>query len=362
VQIAQLHIKGRTFAMPERYNSSALTLVAVVVCLAAATVARTVIAPLAAALLIVALIWPVQARLERYLPNYLALFLSVVVIIASFAAFGSLTAWAFGRVTRWVVAEAGRFQSVYEQIATWLESHGIAIAGVWTAHFDARWILRTLQSITSRLNTTLSFWLIVFVYVVLLLLEIRDFERKAKNLANQRLGHLLVQGTEQSASRLRRYMAVRTQMSLVTGVLVCIFAHVIGLQFATEWGVIAFVLNFIPFIGPFFATTFPTLFAATQFETWYPVLGLFVGLNLVQFIVGSYIEPRVAGAALSISPSLILLSVFLWASLWGPFGAFIGVPISIVALTFCALHPSSRWIAELLGTAQPNRPLTQPMP
>lgn len=348
--------------MPERYNSIAVTLIAVVVTLAAATVARTVIAPLAAALLIVALIWPVQARLERYLPSYLALVLSVVVIVASFAAFGSLAAWAFGRVTRWVVAEAGRFQSIYAQMTAWLEGHGIAIAGVWTEHFNASWLLRTLQSITSRLNTTLSFWLIVFVYVVLLLLEVRDFERKAKNLRNHRLGQLLVQGTEQSASKLRRYMAVRTQMSLATGVLVWVFAQLIGLQFAAEWGVIAFILNFIPFIGPFLATTFPTLFASTQFETWYPVLALFVGLNLVQFIVGSYIEPRVAGAALSISPSLILLSVFLWASLWGPFGAFIGVPISIVVLTFCALHPSSRWIAELLGTAQPNGTPTEPMP
>lgn len=348
--------------MPERYNSIAVTLVAVVVTLAAATVARTVIAPLAAALLIVALIWPVQARLERYLPSYLALVLSVVVIVASFAAFGSLTAWAFGRVTRWVVAEAGRFQSVYVQMTAWLESHGIAIAGMWAEHFNASWLLRTLQSITSRLNTTLSFWLIVFVYVVLLLLEVRDFERKANNLRNHRLGQLLVQGTAQSASKLRRYMAVRTQMSMATGALVWVFAQLIGLQFAAEWGVIAFILNFIPFIGPFFATTFPTLFASTQFETWYPVLGLFVGLNLVQFIVGSYIEPRVAGAALSISPLLILLSVFLWASLWGPFGAFIGVPISIVVLTFCALHPSSRWIAELLGTAQPNSTTTEPMP
>jgi predicted PurR-regulated permease PerM len=338
--------------MPPRYYSTALAIIAVVVALVAASAAQTVVAPLAAAILIVAVIWPVQARCEAYLPRYLALVVSVIVIVACFAAFGSLAAWAFGRVTRWIVAEAGRFQSVYIQMTEWLESHGIAIAGVWSEHFNASWLLRTLQSISSRLNTTLSFWLIVFVYVILLLLEVRDFERRATNLRNQPLGQLLVQGTQQAAAKLRRYMLVRTQMSLATGLLVWGFAQAIGLQFAAEWGVIAFVLNYIPFIGPFFATTFPTLFASAQFETWYPVLGLFIGLNLLQFIVGSYIEPRVAGAALSISPSLILFSVFLWASLWGPFGAFIGVPISIVALTFCSLHPPSRWIAELLGSPQ----------
>ncbi len=352
--------------MPRGYSSAALPLIAVLIGLAAASAAQTVVAPLAAALLIVALIWPVQAWGESYLPRYLALIVSVIVIVASFAAFGSLAAWAFGRVTRWIVAEAGRFQSVYTQMTEWLEGHGIAIAGIWAEHFNASWLLRTLQGVTGRLNATLSFWLIVFVYVVLLLLEVRDFERRAHNLRNEQLGRLLVEGTQQAALKLRRYMLVRTQMSLATGLLVWGFAKAIGLQFAAEWGVIAFVLNYIPFIGPFFATTFPTLFASAQFETWYPVLGLFLGLNLVQFVVGSYIEPRVAGSALSISPSLILLSVFLWASLWGPFGAFIGVPISIVALTFCALHPSSQWIADLLGNAQhdgaPGKAMAQSLP
>ena len=84
-------------------------------------------------------------------------------------------------------------------------------------------------------------------------------------------------------------------MSAVTGLLVGAFAWVAGLPFAFEWGVIAFVLNYIPFIGPFVATLFPTLLAMTQFESWPAVLGVFVCLNVIQFVVGSYIEPRVAG-------------------------------------------------------------------
>ena len=348
--------------MTERFSAGALTVIAVIATLAAATAAQAVVAPLAAALLTVAVIWPLHARLEDRLPRYLALAISVLVIVACFASFGSLAAWAFGRVARWIVAEAGRFQSVYAQFAVWLEGHGIAIAGIWAEHFNASWLLRTAQGVTNRLNSMVSFWLIVFVYVFLILLEVRDFQRKAANSSNRELGQLLLRGTAQTAEKLRRYMQVRTQMSLATGLLVWGFAHLIGLQLATEWGVIAFVLNYIPFIGPFLATTFPTIFASVQFETWHPVLGLFIGLNLVQFIVGSYIEPRVAGAALSISPVLILLSVFLWANLWGAFGAFIGVPISIAVLTFCSLHPSWRWLAELLGTAKDGNPADRASP
>jgi predicted PurR-regulated permease PerM len=86
-----------------------------------------------------------------------------------------------------------------------------------------------------------------------------------------------------------------------------------------------------------------------QFATWQAVLGVCVCLNIIQFVVGSYIEPRVSGAVLAISPSLVLLSVFFWTFLWGLFGAFIGVPIAIAILTFCSYFPSSQWVAELLG-------------
>ena len=105
-------------------------------------------------------------------------------------------------------------------------------------------------------------------------------------------------------------------------------------------------MNYVPFMGPLVATVFPTLFAMTQFGSWQAVIAVFACLNLIQFIVGSYIEPRVAGSALSISPPIVLFSVFFWSYLWGVFGAFIGVPITIALITFCALHPSSRWLAE----------------
>ena len=69
-------------------------------------------------------------------------------------------------------------------------------------------------------------------------------------------------------------------------------------------------------------------------------VGVFICLNIIQFVVGSYIEPRVSGAVLAMSPTVVLLAVFLWTFLWGLFGAFIGVPIVIAIITFCSYHPS----------------------
>jgi predicted PurR-regulated permease PerM len=76
---------------------------------------------------------------------------------------------------------------------------------------------------------------------------------------------------------------------------------------------------------------------------------VFACLNLIQFLVGSYLEPRIAGNALSISPFVVLFAVLFWTALWGIAGTFIGVPIVIAILTICEYHQSSRWVAELFG-------------
>jgi AI-2 transport protein TqsA len=334
----------------------AQVLTAAILTVAALSLAGSVFAPVVFALFIIALVWPLQKALQAVLPQLLALAVSVVLMVVAFAAFSSLTVWAIGRIARWIVNDAARFQDFYDQAATWLEGQGIAVAGVWSENFNVSWMLRAVQTVTGRLNTTMSFWLVVLVYVILGLLEVDDFGRKVRALRNRESGEVLYQGSAATAAKIRRYMLVRTEMSVITGLLVWGFATLVGLPLAAEWGFIAFSLNYIPFLGPLVATVFPTLFAMTQFESWRAVIVVFACLNLIQFIVGSYVEPRVTGTTLSISPTTVLFSVFFWSYVWGVFGAFIGVPIAIAFLTFCAQHPSSLWLAELFGSPERNAP------
>jgi predicted PurR-regulated permease PerM len=325
-------------------------LIAVLAIFAAIRVASSVFAPVAGALFIIAILWPMQSRLQSRLPKLVALAIVMLITVVAFMLFASVVAWAFGRVGRWLVSDAAKLQLYHAHLKEWLESHGIAVAAVWTEYLDIGWLLRAAQTVTSRVNTTVTFWLVVLVYVVLGLLEVDDMGRRIRSLKNQQAAIVVVDGCVASAARLREFLAIRTLMSAITGALVWALAWLAGLQFATEWGVIAFALNYIPFIGPFIATTFPTVFALAQFASWQAALSVFVCLNIIQFVVGSYIEPRVHGNALAISPFVVLFAVFLWTFLWGLFGAFIGVPITIAILTFCAQHPSSRWLADLLGS------------
>jgi predicted PurR-regulated permease PerM len=340
----------------QQWMIALLGTLAAIAILASLYLASTVLAPVACAFFIIALAWPAQAALQARMPQLLALAIVVGTVVVVFVVFASIVAWGFGRVGRYLIADAARFQAIYEQVTLWLEGHGIAVNGIWTEHFNVGWMVRAVQHVTGRVNTTVSFWLVVLVYVILGLLEVGPIARKVRTLLSPATVRVLIDGSVETAAKFRRYMVIRTIMSLATGIFVWALAAASGLELATEWGVIAFVLNYIPFIGPFIATVFPALFALAQFASWQSALVVFVGLNVIQFVIGSYVEPRVSGSALAISPFVVLFAVFFWAYFWGLFGAFIGVPIMIALLTYCAQHPASRWVADLFGDpdAQPQ--------
>jgi AI-2 transport protein TqsA len=330
----------------------AASITAAILVVAALYATRAIFAPLCFALLIMAIVWPMQRRLQAFLPQLVALAVTMLVTIAVIIAFGSLATWAFSRIGLFMVNDADRYRALYAEIVDWLDGHGIVVAGLWADHFNVNWLIRVFQEITARINNTLSFWAVVLVYVILGLLEVDDATARLRRLGNAAAGRVLLAGGAATAAKFRRYMLVRTAMSAVTGLLVAGFAVGTGLGLGAEWGVLTFVLNYIPFIGSLVSTVLPTLFAVARFNSWQPVALLFVCLGLVQFMVGSYLEPRIAGRALSLSPFAVLFTVFFWTFLWGIPGALIGVPIVIAAVTLCQQHPSSRWVAEIFGGDQ----------
>ncbi|MGF7206181.1 putative PurR-regulated permease PerM [Skermanella aerolata] len=325
-------------------------LIGVAVILGALSYASAVFAPVIFALFLIALSWPMQRWLQRRLPRLIALLISILVLFVTFFGFASIIVWGFSRVGRWAVANMGLFQALYDQLTAGLEAHGIAVAGLWAEHFNVGLLFGVMQRVTGQLNTTLSFWVVVLVYVILGLLEVDKAGDRVRSLSNRSAIRMLIEGGAETAAKVRRYMAVRTLMSVLTGLLFWIFASLFDLPLAREWGVIAFALNYIPIIGPFTATLFPTVLAMVKFGSWEAMAVVFASLNGIQFLSGSYIEPRVSGTALAMSPFVVLFSIFLWTYLWGLSGTFLGVPIAFTILTLCAYHPSTRWLTILFGS------------
>ena len=317
--------------------------------------ARSIFAPFAFALFMVAIVWPLQSALERMLPQFVALFITLFVTAVVLILFTSMVAWGFSVVAQWMIANAARFQAMYVQWTHWLEEHGIFIVGMISDRFDVMWLVRVAQTVAGRINNTVGFAILAFVFMMLALLEAGDMRQRLASLKDREKGRELAEAGEKIGAKFRKYMLVRTQLSALTGVAVWAFALLTGLELAAAWGIIAFALNYIPFLGPWVATILPALFAIAQFNSWQPIVMIVLGLFAIQFTIGNYLEPLVAGAALSISPLAVIFAVFFWSFLWGIPGAFIGVPITIAILTLCELSPSSRWIATLLSGAPQNR-------
>ena len=243
-----------------------LALGMLVLVFAALDFASAIIAPVAFALFIIAIVWPLQSALQKRIPKLLALVVTLVITIAVIAVLIALVIWGFGLVVQWLVANTARLQTLYLQATDWLEGHGIAVKSLLTDNYDARWVTGAVQHVGGRGYRLMSFIIIAFAFTVLGLLEVDIVRNNIERLGNPKVRQSLLLAGEDIAAKFQKYMLVRSSMSVLTGVVVWSFALIAGIELATAWGVIAFVLNYIPFIGPLFATVFPTLFALAQFE------------------------------------------------------------------------------------------------
>jgi predicted PurR-regulated permease PerM len=325
-----------------------LSLCATILIVGALYLTRPIIAPVVFSLFVIAIVWPIQHALQTRIPKLLALALTILGVLVVISVLGLLLIWGFSKVVQWTNNNADRFQALYAQATDWLDKHNVPVADL-VAQGNTNWLVPAVRGVGGGGYRLASFAVIAFAFTVLGLLEVDVARKNIERLQNARIRRLLLVAGADIGAKLQKYMMVRSFMSILTGIVVWSFALLAGIELATAWGVIAFVLNYIPFIGPLVATVFPTLFALVQFESWQLAIAVFACLNLIQFLIGSYLEPRMAGAALSISPFIVLLAVFFWSFLWGVAGAFIGVPIVIAILAVCEEHESTRWIALLLS-------------
>ena len=241
--------------------------------------ARSILAPVAFSLFVIAIVWPLQRALETRIPRLLALVATLAVTLLVVTVLGYLIVWAFGTIGRWLIDNALRLQALYMQWTDWLEEHGILVTSFLVENFNAGWLIRAVQEIGGRLHGLLTFVVITFVFTALGLLEVAIAGKNIESLGNKEAARTILQSSTQIAAKFQRYMLVRSAMSVLTGLVVWAFALLAGLELATAWGLIAFVLNYIPFIGPLVATVFPTLFALVQLGSWQLAAIVFVGLK-----------------------------------------------------------------------------------
>jgi len=328
------------------FDRSLRVLFAIVLASAALYFARTLLEPIAFALFGIALVWPLQRAIEAKLPKAAALTLTILLTLLVLSVFVLAIVWSVDDIIHWTFANMPRFQSLYARTAQWFEGYGIFLAEQ-LKQYDVRTFVNILQQAATEVNYFIGFCILVFLVMTFGLMEFSSLANRLEELEPS-LGWSITQAAADIAKKIRRYMLVRTLGSVLTGLVVFVFVLSIGLELAVAWGVISFVLNYIPYIGPTIAVVLPVLFANAQFDSWNSVLLIFAGLYAIQFLTGNF-ELLIAGKTLGISPVVMLVAFFFWAFLWGIPGAFIGLPATIACFTIFEWNPSTRWIAKLLS-------------
>lgn len=207
-----------------------------------------------------------------------------------------------------------------------------------------------LQNFGRTVRALVSSTGIIIVYLIFLLLEQRTFAGKIRALAADRKKQKdAFELIDKMRSDIRTYVAIKVMTSAATGLLSYLVLHLVGVDFASFWAVLIFLLNFIPTIGSIIATAFPSLLTLVQFDTLGPFIITISVLGAIQFCVGSLIEPKLMGNRLNLSPIVILLSLGLWGSVWGIPGMFLCVPITVIMMIVFSYFPGTRPVAVLLS-------------
>ena len=142
---------------------------------------------------------------------------------------------------------------------------------------------------------------------------------------------------------------MKTLVSISTGLMSYFALIIIGVDFPVLWAFIIFLFNYIPYIGSLVATLLPAVFAIFQFNNGWYFVYVFLAIEAIQMLNGNYIEPRIMGKSLNLSPLVVVLSLTIWGAIWGVLGMILSVPIMSVLTIIMAQFPSTKNIAIFLS-------------
>lgn len=191
----------------------------------------------------------------------------------------------------------------------------------------------------------------VLIYLIFMFVEQSSFSKKIDAMPLTKLKskklHFILNSIDEN---MKKYLFTKTFISAATGACAYILLRIIGLEYASVWAFIIFILNYIPTIGSILACAMPIAFALISGNTWH--LPVFTAISLIslEIVFGNIIDPKLTGKTLNISTLAILINLVFWGMIWGPAGMFFSVPILVAIYITTAQFSSTRWIATLLSS------------
>lgn len=205
-------------------------------------------------------------------------------------------------------------------------------------------------SLASTFTSIVTSGGIIFIYIIFLLLEQGSMDKKISSLVDNPERERRVRSIIKKIQHdIRKYISIKVFTSTLTGTLSYAFLLILDVDFAAVWGLLIFLLNFIPTVGSIIATIFPAVIALAQFEGYTQFVLVLAVIASFQMAIGNFLEPRMMGTSFNLSPLLILLNLGLWGYIWGVVGMFLCVPFLIIVFIVLAHFPQTRPIAVMLS-------------
>ena len=310
--------------------------------------AASVIAPiLLAAFITVVATPPVRWMQRKRVPKWLALAIIVLVLLEA----GSILALVFtGELEGFrdgLPSYQQRLILLSDQFGGWLEDVGVTNARDAVKDiFDPSAAAGLVRMALTNVSGTFATGLLVLLAVVFMLLEAPKLPAKLR---------LAFHLSEEAETRLRRvlsainqYMVIKSLTSLATALCIWVWLWFLGIDFAILWAILAFLLNFIPFVGAILMTIPAVLLALVQTDLQTASL-VALGYLVVNTVIGSVLEPRIMGRGLGISTLVVFLSLLVWGWVLGTVGVFLAVPLTMALIIAFDASPQTRPFAILLG-------------
>ena len=221
----------------------------------------------------------------------------------------------------------------------------------------ARTISNSLFAFTRQFMDFLSSLVLMMLFLVFLLMERPLLRPKLKEAFRAETTKKISRIYTHVAQQISRFLSGKLLISAITGTLTWIICWIIGVEFAFVWGVLTFFFNFIPSVGSIIITVITGLFAILQFyPSWNEPVIVIIAITVVQQVMGNFIEPRLLGDWLNLSPVVIIFSLLVWGWIWGIVGMFISVPMTVAVKIFCENVPFLKPAAVLMGRGRPRPP------
>lgn len=318
--------------------------------------AAAILLPSALALFLAVLSLPLLLWLRRHrVPAWVALALTVALNVGVFGILILIASQSLAQFQDRLGVYLAELQQLQTRwIAAFDARTGLPLGEYIGGGFvDPQAVVAFARNAVGRAAQFLGTTFLVFLIMAFMLSEASVFPDKFRYVTG---GQMPPGRLTKVVSEVQTYVGIKTVISLATGLAVGAWCWLMKLDFPVLLGVIAFLLNFIPTVGSIIATVPAILLSLILVGTVGHALLVTLGYVVVNLLFGNILEPMLQGRQLGLSTLVVVLSLVFWGWAWGPMGALLSVPLTVVVKIWLENTHDLRWVAILLDKSPPKRP------